>query len=364
MNEKPMSELEKLKSEMVERSKINKIESKEIERPIIKLPEEYKPTCVLEEDYIKLQMRARPFLSGYYDFQKLRIQTGLRLVASFYSKLGLNAGKKKTELGLKEIKFLNILVMEFNKITDGIINEKQWGDLLKVRESKIISNTSELALVRSYLDLVKIEAQLFKDMIPVLKEFPEYEYLSGFYGVGPRLIGLMLTHLNRWKAATISQYQAYFGMDVVISEDGTGEGRSSKKHHMVLREYIDKNGEIKIKESLSHNRELKSKLLITIGMNSTQNRDSKNFNMELNIAYRNAYHRYSNRPDLNRGVTPKEKNNDKAHIINMAKRIPAKLLLKLLWLKQGEMFNLPLTPSYEESILGIKHHEGYENRKI
>ena len=61
-------------------------------------------------------------VNGFYDLQKTRIQTGLRLVANFKVKIGQEPGETEQELDADAKLLLANLRVSYKKITDGITN--------------------------------------------------------------------------------------------------------------------------------------------------------------------------------------------------------------------------------------------------
>ena len=63
----------------------------------------------------------KSIVRGAYDLQKLRIQTGLRIVCNFKSKLGLEPSAKEEELDKDGQEILTALRIAYRNITDGVV---------------------------------------------------------------------------------------------------------------------------------------------------------------------------------------------------------------------------------------------------
>jgi len=197
----------------------------------------------------------KAMVRGKYDIQKIRIQTGLRIVANFKAKIGQDPGEKEKELKPKELKILNDLRVGYKNITDGITRNPT---VLTFKGNELISSYSEFVLVNHYINLESAEKRLDKDIAGFLPTFPLWEeYLDHVKGVGPVISGVIISEFDIHKARYPSSLHAYAGLDVASD----GRGRSRRKEHLVDIEYTDKNGKEKTKKSITYNPFLKSKLM-------------------------------------------------------------------------------------------------------
>ena len=69
------------------------------------------------------KMILRTFVRGAYDVQKLRIQTGNRIVANFKTQLGQAPGTKEDELSDEAKSILDNFRAEYDLIADAIISD-------------------------------------------------------------------------------------------------------------------------------------------------------------------------------------------------------------------------------------------------
>ena len=142
----------------------------------------------------------RTMVRSAYDLQKLRIEMGNRLVATFKSKIGGEPGKKEEDtIGEEGLKFLTELKTHFKKLTQGVAKElpskKAWvGDGL-------ITTYTEACLLAEYLALEKSEDSQFRRLGGVLEEFPVYnEFLSQVRGCGPAMSAVCISEIDITRA--------------------------------------------------------------------------------------------------------------------------------------------------------------------
>lgn len=274
----------------------------------------------------------RAMVRGAYDLQKLRIETGNRLVANFRAKLGLDENPEDTE-GKKTI---DALLVRYETITAGVVEVTR---RRKYEYDGVISSYAELCLVSQYVDLIAREKRSFRDIEAALSGIPVYEqFLKNVPGCGPAMSGVIISELDPHAAKYPSSFWAYAGLDVAPD----GRGRSSKSEHLIDVEYVATDGTTKIRKSLTHNRWLKTKLLAVLGPSFL--RAGKG---EFRDAYYNYKHRLENHP-AHTEKTP-------LHRHNMAIRYSVKLFLQMLHAKWRELEGLPVSAPYSEAKLGLTH---------
>ena len=273
---------------------------------------------------------------GAYDLQKLRVSTGNRIAMNFRSKLGQGPGEKTEDaLDAEALKVLANVKESYRRLTDGLTKPIP----AKFKGDGVIDTYTEAVLVSQYLGLEANEKAQFKHLGKALEEYPIYtEFLKGVKGVGPAMAGVLISELDPHKAKYPSSFWKYAGLDV--TKEGTG--RSRKADSLEDREYVDKDGEVKTKKSLTYNPFLKTKLmgvLATAFLRAGENKYSTIYN-----DYKN---RLQNRPDW------KEKT--KLHIHNASMRYMVKMFLVDLYTEWRTLEGLPVAAPYSEAKLGIKH---------
>lgn len=269
---------------------------------------------------------------GAYDIQQLRIEAGNRLCANFRSKLGLDPNEKPSEVP----KVLKELKLRYEKITDGVVEISR---RRKFDFDGVISNRTELNLVRHYLELVSNEKTLFQNLEHALRSFPIWtEYLHGVRGVGPAMASVIISEVDISRARYPSSLWKYAGLDV--AEDGAG--RSRRKEHLIDVEYKDKNGKMATRKSITFNAFLKTKLTGVLAGSFL--RVGENKYAEIYAGYR---HRLDSRPDLSE--------HSKGHKHNMALRYMIKMFLMDLHVVWRTLEGLEATIPYHEAKLDIKH---------
>lgn len=320
----------------------------------------------------------RPLVRGAYDLQHMRMQCGLRLVANFKAKLGQAPGKTEEEALSQEAKeMLGWLRASYERITDGIAPQGKRRNLMRFEGDELISSLAEYGMVKQYFDLLKAEEENFHLIAKVLPAFPVYvEFLSKVKGCGPYMSGVLISEIDIRKAKYPSSLWMLAGYDTVqvwekiggegpdvvqgfgeleatyspdLSEAVTSsgaryrsvrQGRSRKAHHLVEREYVSRDGEVKSRKSVTFNPWLKTKLhvLATCFIKAGG---------EYADIYRNYKHRLESDP-RHQGKTP-------GHRHNMSMRYMMKRFLADLYRAWRPLEGLPVEPEYQEAKLGHAH---------
>ena len=287
----------------------------------------------------------RAMVRGAYDLQKLRIQSGLRVVAAFKTKIGQMPGRSEDELEEVAVAILKELREEYDRITDGLTIE---GKSRKVKLSdfqgyRLITDSTELALVREYLALLATEEAQFKDIGKALKSYPIWtQWLEGVRGCGPAMAGVIISEIDISKAQYPSSLHKYAGLDVAPDENGNMAGRSRKAAHLVDAQYVTATGEESTRKSITFNPFLKTKMVGVLGSSF----------IKLGGTYRDIYdgykNRLQNRPDLT--------DESKGHIHNMAVRYMIKMFLIDLHREWRKLEGFAPTVPYHVAKLGLRDH--------
>lgn len=246
----------------------------------------------------------RPLVRGAYDMQHLRIQTGNRLTSNFKSKLGMRQdGMSEKELEKEDKRMLDRLREDYNRITDGIIEEGKLPSVKKFKGGELISDYAELVLVEQYMSLLRAEERQFDSLVKVMTGIPIYDdFLKDCRGVGPAMAGVLLSEIDITKAEYSSSLWKLAGLDVItlgryVNANGDTkivpareieahfdltpdakflaegkyevefftEGRSRKEHALVDRPYVNKDGKDATRRSITFNPFLKTKLIGVLG---------------------------------------------------------------------------------------------------
>lgn len=279
----------------------------------------------------------KALVQGLYDLQKLRIQTGNRIVANIKVKLGQKPSMKESELEKQAKDYLEMLRKHYNKITDGMLaipTERQF------KPDEVIDDYTELNLIALYSKLMADEEQQIKRLNGVLKNFPIWtEFLDGVRGCGPMMAGVIISVLDPHKAKYPSSFHKYIGLDVV-----NGAGRSRKKEHLEQSTYIDAEGNEQSKMGITFNPWGKTKIVGVLGSSFIKQPADK-------CKYRKIYDDYKHRLENH----PKHQEKTKLHRHNMANRYMIKQFLIDLHIKWRELEGLEVFPSYAEGKLGYNH---------
>jgi len=345
------------------------------------------------------QRRMRALVRGAYDIQKLRISTGNRFVGNFKAKLGQAPGEKEDTLDaedqtlLAEIREHNVKiasaiaagkikrheVQEKDQLKAGV-TDKLWKAAKKsfkkiVENGKppkkpkdfkgdpIISDFTEYSLMSQYVDLEMCEARHMSLVKAEVRQNRLWkEWLLDQPGCGETMAGVILSEIRIDRSDTVSQLWAYCGLDVVQNEDGSTEGRSKKAHHLVDREYVNRDGKKETKKSITYNPWLKTKLVGVLG-DCFMRTGGKWKDVYDGYRHRMNHHAiYGEHNDVKKGKKRAEGQPRTSALRRhrMAIRYMVKQFLLALYLKWRVMEGLPIRASYAEEKLGRAPHGGNE----
>ncbi len=304
--------------------------------------------------------KLRVAVRSVYDLQKLRIQVGNRISASFRAKLGIEPGEKLKDVEDTEAqKILKRVKADYKLLNSGYAELGQEISKRNFKPYGLIESYAEHLLVKDYFALLESETLLFTTIEVMLGDFPIYtEYLKHVHGVGPAMAGIIVSEINIHEARYASSLWAYAGLD--LGPDGRGRGRF--KEHLVKRTYIDKDGKEKERDSITFNPLLKTKLLGVLGSSFIKQKPEK-------CKYRVIYDNYKHRLEHSAAWKEKQeklaadaKANGKkyapvAHRHNAAVRYMIKMFLIDLWKEWRRMEGLPTPDPYHVAKLGLRDHD-------
>lgn len=283
----------------------------------------------------------RPLVRGAYDQQKIRIQTGNRLVANFKAKLGQEPGETEDESLSDDAKKLLQRMRESYRLLGSVVAQfkKTKGEPKPFVGNELISTETELALVEQYMDLEDQERRTFRRLEKLLEVVPIYrDYLQHIRGIGPAMAGVIVSEFDIYKAKYPSSMWMYAGLDVAPD----GAGRSRRQEHLIDREYTNTKGEQAVRKSITFNPWLKTKLIGVLATSLLRANNEK---------YRKIYDDYKHRLENH----DKYKEVAKGHRHNMAIRYMVKQFLVDLYAAWKQIEGLPASPTYAEAKLGMKH---------
>lgn len=296
----------------------------------------------------------RQFVKSAYDLQALRIQSGNRVCAQFRAKLGVSPGEKIEE-DEDASDVIEAIRDSYRRVTDGIIDKRGTIDESRFKGDAIITTTTELKLVKLYVELEQREASTFRALESILENVPIYsQFLAHVRGCGPALSGVLVCTLDPHKAKYPSSFWKYSGLDVapVFERDDAGEviqgkdpvwlGRSRRRDHLVEVEYLDRDKKPAKRMGITFNPWLKTKLYL-LGT----------VFIRLRSPYRAHYDNYLHRISS----IPKWAESTKMHRHNAAIRFMMKMFLADLWRAWRELEGLPVEPPYSAVKLGKTNHE-------
>lgn len=334
----------------------------------------------------------RSYVRGYYDTQGVRIKLGQKLVANFYAKIGIQAGKKLTDASDPIAKkLLKALKLEYKRISDAVAKNRSLVNQLikthKIEGVKIISDSTEFVLMETYMHLLQREAVIKGQLRGYLDDNFEIwnEWLKKITGLGELMGGVIISEFDIHKATYVTSMWKYSGLDVVEIVDKEGnivmEGRRNKKEHHVDIDYINKDGKPDVKKGLSYNPFLKSKLLGVLGPSILMQHKKmiKQNGPGAGTPYGYIYYNYRNRLEQERNIiiiramkggrvsredaekeVKKGKYSDD-RLNRKSIRYMIKLLIRDLYPVWKKIEGLPAVAPYEERMLGMKHGSGNVN---
>lgn len=311
-----------------------------------------------------LQKNLRMMTRGAYDLQKLRVQTGLRLVATLKLKMGQEPGEKEEDADIEK-EAMKVLVNVRKDMA--LISEWAAKNVTSIKPKNfkgegLISSYTEYQLALNYLALEKQEECQFKAIEAVLDGFPIYtEFLKDVRGCGTAMSAMIISEFDIYKARYPSSMWKYAGLDVAPD----GQGRSRRAEHLVDVEYENKAGDVTTRKSITYNPMLKTKLvgvlgsgMLKAGIRNQKDGDNKVVLIDgqkqqvylskyakIYVDYKN---RLDNRPDL--------KDESKGHRHNMAVRYMVKMFILDLYKVWRELEGLEVAPPYHVAKLGLRDH--------
>ena len=278
----------------------------------------------------------RTIVRGAYDVQKLRIQTGNRVVANYKARLGQEPSHKEDEISPEGREILNAMRVKFRTLMEGVaVFPRPSG----FEGDELIADYTELCLVAQWDELYRSENEHFRRIKSLLQTVPIYsEFLEAVKGIGPAMAGVIVSEFDVSKAKYPSSFWRYAGLDV----GPDGQGRSRRKEHLVEVEYTDREGNPATRQSITFNPFLKTKLIGVLGPAFLKSR---------NATYSEIYNQYKAR--LEHHAVHQEKR--KGHRHDMAIRYMVKQFLVELHMKWRELEGLPVSMPYDQAKLGYTH---------
>lgn len=324
------------------------------------------------EERTIIKKRTTEAIKMYYDIQKLRIGCGNRIVASFNIQLGQAPSTPQKEMDDESQKMINKLKAEYKRITDGYVenNISIKKQIAKMNESKdekeqlvFIKSALDYDLMDEYMSLWEVEKKTEKTITSLIKAHPLWGYFfEPIKGCGPIMAAACVSYFDIFSARWPSSFMAYAGLNPVpyYNEDEEDPQniqvyhRANSKSYTVMKKYIDRDGNVKEKKSITYNPQLKSILLGVLAsciLRANIRTDKKTGIVTVTGEYANAYMDYKNRK---RNQFP---NYSASHINKMALNYMMRQFVKKLWVAWREVEGLTVPESYEEKFLGMKPHK-------
>lgn len=306
----------------------------------------------------------RAIVRGAYDQQKLRIATGLRLVANFRSRdLGIAPGESEDDIddddeeGAEAKEILKEIRAEYDRITDRIAGDAVDDETTPAKRvnpknfkgEELIDSWARFALADQYFSVLASEKRSFRLLAYEVERHPLWErFLKDIKGIGPAMAGVILSEIDVSIPKHVSGLWKYAGLDVAPD----GAGRSRRKEHLIDKEYTNSDGELDTRKSITFNPWLKTKLMgvlanLFVKMGTPKYRavyDAEKARLEVHPKY--GTHNDKVKDERGKRITYKGRRND------MAKRKMVKVFLQDLWDAWREILGLPFDPNYTARVWG------------
>ena len=219
----------------------------------------YRPLPGQPHTFTLVMRQLRSWIRAFYDIQKLRNNIGNKIIAAHYALLGIGSDKSKEQAKKEDKKkkdYLDALPAVARRVPDQLVAMKSRGDFKPSAEmfngQPIIADWSELCLMKMYTYLLDKEHAHEKYIADLLPEFPIWnEFLSKIHGLSTLLAASFISEFDMRIATTPAKLFSLCG----LGRDKLG--RMQNGHNLIWAEYLDKDGKIGYKESLSYNKFLK-----------------------------------------------------------------------------------------------------------
>lgn len=299
----------------------------------------------LTVDVVKDQMLTAVNL--YEDIQKVRIAMCNR-ICSYYHLREKDIDSKADDNTEIDDDVIRGYTKEYNKILIRMKSgeKKRTVDtIIKTSDDlEYIKSKYDYLLMQSYVNLLSNEEDAAKLVDNVVKQHPMW---NGFFkdvkGVGTTIAGRVLAKLDIHSARHVSSFWSYCGVGTVVDENG--ERVAATRKVTVMKEYVDKHGEVREKKSITYNPKMQA--LICYNMVGSIIRTGQG--SKYAKCYYDYKNRYNNREDL------KEISNLRLH--RMAVRQVAKSVLRDLWVTWRTYEGYTISAPYEVEYLGRAEHE-------
>ena len=268
-----------------------------------------------------------------YKIQNLRVKLGLQLFAKIKNDnphLQEDIKSKKTNAK----KLMNALIKEYLKLGE-VSDEKRNATAVSV----YIKNDLMFIMIQAYHNLVLQEERMNKIINRMIESEPIVSYIKSIKGCDNSTAAILLSEIDIRKATYVSSLYMLSGLDC----GPDGKARNKTAAHLVDRIYIDKDGEERIKKSITYNSFLHDKILGTIAPNLVRAKSPGYYE-----TYCNYKHRLDMRPDW--------KDRTKMHKHRAALRYMARVFMTNLYKEWRTLAGLEVFEPYEKAKLGLDHY--------
>lgn len=297
-------------------------------------------------------MSLTSMVKSLYSLQKIRIQTGNRVIATLKVELGQTNGTAEEDLSPESRKTLAKLRENHKKITDAVPS------MLKLRRDfkpeGLITGYAQYCLISEYIRMEEAEKEHEKHIKDLVETFPIWKkFMKGVPGCGPQMGAIIISRIDPHKSKYASSMWKLAGLDV--GPDNRGRGRY--KEHLVPKTYSNAKGDVTNTVGITFDPFLKTKLLGVLGPCMLK---AAAVTKSGTTKYDDTYRDYRNR--LNNHPLHKEKTDKHKH--NMAMRYMVKRFLVDLYKAWREIEGLEVWPEYSEAKLGLTHDRDGELSRL
>ena len=392
----------------------------------------------------------KPIVQGIEQLQRLRIGAGNRIAAihrqriseeTDISELGTMSPAEREAMEKEYASTLEKLQKEYARVTDGLIEKNYRRSKIghlptpkKFQPTSLINTYSELLLVDQYIRFIENEEINIAQLERALEEYPIWtQYLKELGGIGPKLGGVIISEIDIYRTKYVSNLWVYAGLDTVVYGEYVDEkgntvqvsiaeiqafydvnseetpmmiggrpvtlktkGRDRSRVSLVMREYKTAQGDTALRNSITFNPYLKTKLIGVLGASFLKQSSTtvdgermgtgareelaktlgwkpkeglgvtmkkaevikflreQGHTVETSIGrFAKIYYDYRHR--IENSLKPEHQGLTAGHIHNMAVRYMVKQFLRELYVVWRNMEGLPIYKDYATAKLGYTH---------
>lgn len=168
----------------------------------------------------------------FYDFQKLRISTGNRIVGDYKARLGQyddakSEWKEEGSLSVEAKKVLAALRASFKTLAEGLQGQPPPREFVG---AELIPTALHYRMMEAYLGMERNEKPILAGILAFIDPVPIWRlWLRHIRGIGPTMGAVLLSYFSIERAPHASSFARYAGLHVVRNaESGAGHAPSKR----------------------------------------------------------------------------------------------------------------------------------------